>query len=116
MRVVSLVPSVTETLTAWGVEPIACTRFCGRPDLEHVGGTKNPDIAAIAGLAPDLVVLDRHENRHEDAIALTEAGLRTVALEVVSLRGLHAELASLAAAIEIAPPEQVLPVVEPLVA
>ena len=41
------VPSVTETL-AWGVTPVACTRFCEQPDLPHVGGTWDPDVAAIA--------------------------------------------------------------------
>ena len=44
-RVVSLVPSVTETLLAWGVRPVACTRFCEQPDLPAVGGTKDPDVA-----------------------------------------------------------------------
>ena len=85
MRVVSLVPSVTETLTAWNVEPIACTRFCERPDLPHVGGTKNPDIAAIVALAPDLVVVDRQENRREDADALGRAGLQLSVLDVRSI-------------------------------
>jgi ABC-type Fe3+-hydroxamate transport system substrate-binding protein len=94
-RVVSLVPSATETLSAWGVEPIACTRFCERPDLLAVGGTKNPDVAAIVGLAPDLVVLDRQENRREDADAFVAAGLRIVALDVRSVDGLDSELARL---------------------
>ena len=40
-RVVSLVPSVTETLLAWGVTPAACTRFCEQPTIPHVGGTKS---------------------------------------------------------------------------
>ncbi|MFS8586549.1 MAG: helical backbone metal receptor, partial [Acidimicrobiia bacterium] len=75
-RVVSLVPSVTETLLAWGVTPVACTRFCEQPDLPHVGGTKDPDVAAIADLAPDLVVMCVEENRREDADALAEAGVR----------------------------------------
>ena len=52
MNVVSLVPSVTETLSAWGVTPIACTKYCERPDLHHVGGTKNPEIEAIVALNP----------------------------------------------------------------
>ena len=43
-RVVSLVPSVTETLLAWGVTPVAVTRFCEVPGLPTVGGTKNPDV------------------------------------------------------------------------
>ena len=33
MRVVSLVPSITETLLAWGVDVVACTRFCEQPQL-----------------------------------------------------------------------------------
>src|SRR5690349_5241348 len=49
-RVVSLVPSATETLIAWDRTPIACTRFCEQPTLRHVGGTKNPDLAAIVEL------------------------------------------------------------------
>jgi len=99
LRVVSLVPSVTETLSAWGVEPIACTRFCERADLAHVGGTKNPDIGAILALDPDLVVVDRQENRREDAEALGAAGLRVLALDVRSVGGLSDELAPLAAAV-----------------
>ena len=74
-RVVSLVPSATETLRALGVTPLACTRFCEQPDLQTVGGTKNPDVAAIVALAPDLVVVNDEENRREDADALAAAGL-----------------------------------------
>jgi ABC-type Fe3+-citrate transport system substrate-binding protein len=70
------VPSVTETLRALGVEPVACTRFCEQPDLRAVGGTKNPDLDAIVSLRPDLVVVNDEENRFEDAQALTAAGLR----------------------------------------
>jgi len=87
MRVVSLVPSLTETLLAWGVEPVACTRFCEQPALIHVGGTKDPDIAAIVAMHPDLVVMDREENRREDAEALTAAGIEVVATDVTSLAG-----------------------------
>ena len=74
MRVVSLVPSSTETLLALGVDVVACTRFCEQPAIPHVGGTKNPDIAAIVALAPDLVVLDEEENRREDADASRPPG------------------------------------------
>ena len=81
-RVVSLVPSVTETLVGWGVPPVACTRFCEQPDLPHVGGTKDPDVAAIAALAPDLVVLCVEENRREDAEALAAAGVVTASLAI----------------------------------
>jgi len=69
-RIVSLVPSVTETLLTWGRAPVGVTRFCEQPHLDTVGGTKNPDIARILALAPDLVVMDEEENRREDATAL----------------------------------------------
>lgn len=81
-RLVSLVPSVTETLVAWGVPPVACTRFCEQPDLPHVGGTKDPDVAAIAALDVDLVVMCVEENRREDAEALAATGVTTAALSI----------------------------------
>ncbi|WP_420626057.1 helical backbone metal receptor [Candidatus Poriferisodalis sp.] len=99
VRIVSLVPSVTETLAAWGADPIACTRFCERPDLEHVGGTKNPDIEAITELRPDLVVVDREENRSEDYEALVANGIDVQALHVASLDDVEPELGRLAARI-----------------
>jgi hypothetical protein len=95
LRVVSLVPSVTETLLAWGIEPVACTRFCEQPDLPHVGGTKDPDLASIIGLAPDLVVLDREENRKEDADALASAGLLLHVTHVVHLADVEPTLRAL---------------------
>lgn len=83
MRVVSLVPSVTETLLAWGITPVAVTRFCEQPALPTVGGTKDPDIAGIVAWQPDLVVLNDEENRREDADALRAAG---VALHITTVR------------------------------
>jgi ABC-type hemin transport system substrate-binding protein len=99
VRVVSLVPSVTETLRAWGVDPIACTRFCEQPDLPTVGGTKNPDVPAIVDLAPDLVVVDEEENRREDHDALVASGVPVLALAVRSLADVGPELRRLAQAV-----------------
>ena len=98
IRVVSLVPSVTETLLSWGVIPAAVTRFCDAPGLPTVGGTKNPDLAAIVALAPDVVFMDREENRAPDADSLTEAGVRVVATAVRSLGDVPPALAVLAEA------------------
>jgi ABC-type hemin transport system substrate-binding protein len=86
MRVVSLVPSVTESLLAWGVDPVGVTRFCEQPGYPTVGGTKNPDVAGIVALRPDLVVVDREENRAEDARALEAAG---IPLHVLHIRGVE---------------------------
>ena len=96
MRVVSLVPSVTETLLAWGIEPVACTRFCEQPSLPHVGGTKDPDIDAVVALAPDLVVVNDEENRREDADALTAAGVELHVTTVRAVGDVAPALASLA--------------------
>ena len=98
-RVVSLVPSVTETLLAWGIEPVACTRFCEQPQLHHVGGTKDPDVAAITDLLPDLVVVDEEENRREDHDALVAAGIAVHVLAVRDLAGLDAQMHDLARAV-----------------
>jgi ABC-type Fe3+-hydroxamate transport system substrate-binding protein len=96
MRVISLVPSVTETLVAWAVPPVAVTRFCEQPHLPSVGGTKNPDIAKIVALAPDVVIVDKEENRAEDAAALERAGIGLHVTHVTSLADVGPALAGLA--------------------
>jgi ABC-type Fe3+-hydroxamate transport system substrate-binding protein len=105
LRVVSLVPSVTESLLAWGVRPIAVTRFCEQPELRTVGGTKDPDVAAIAELAPDLVVLNDEENRREDADALEAAGVPIHVTHVESVDEVEPTLAALAEAVGAERPE-----------
>ena len=98
-RIVSLVPSMTETLVAWGLPPVACTRFCEQPDLAHVGGTKDPEVGAIVDLAPDLVIVDTEENRLEDHAALVDAGLTVHVLSIRSFDDVDQQLGSLAATI-----------------
>jgi iron complex transport system substrate-binding protein len=72
-RLVSLCPSITETLFSIGAggRLAGVTRYCTRPRegvraLPKVGGTKNPDVAAILRLRPDLVFVNSEENRAED--------------------------------------------------
>jgi ABC-type Fe3+-hydroxamate transport system substrate-binding protein len=98
-RVVSLVPSLTETvaLTAPGLVAGA-TDWCTHPaglDVPRVRGTKNPDLAAVIALRPDVVLANEEENRPADLAALREAGLpvwvtviRTLDEALVSLRRL----------------------------
>lgn len=66
MRVVSMVPSWTETLLHAGVEVVGRTRFCVHPELTQaipvVGGTKDWKPEELARLAPDVLLLDREEN------------------------------------------------------
>jgi ABC-type Fe3+-hydroxamate transport system substrate-binding protein len=78
-RVVSLVPSLTEALAASapGVL-VGATDWCTHPadlDVSRVRGTKNPDLAAIRALSPDLVIANQEENRELDVRRLREAGV-----------------------------------------
>lgn len=70
-RVVSLVPSLTETICDASPGGSSPSRGSGiRPRtssaLLRVGGTKNPDREKIAALQPDLVLVNGEENRRED--------------------------------------------------
>ncbi|MEZ5377784.1 MAG: helical backbone metal receptor [Acidimicrobiales bacterium] len=98
----SLVPSITESLRAWGHDPIACTKYCEQPDLATVGGTKNPDLAAIEALSPDVVMLDREENRREDAEALADRGIEVFVTDVRRLDQVATELDRVATRIGLA--------------
>lgn len=96
-RVVSLVPSLTETVaaTAPGVL-VGATDWCTHPadlDVARVRGTKNPDVPRILDLRPDLVLANEEENRPADLEALRAAGVpvwvtkvRTVDEAFASLR------------------------------
>lgn len=80
--IVCLVPSLTEALFSFGLGErlVGRTRYCVEPEaeiecVEAVGGTKNPDVERIRSLAPDLVVVNKEENRLEDYERLRDAGL-----------------------------------------
>lgn len=66
MRVVSLVPSWTETLVECGVEVVGRTRYCVHPaavkGIPVVGGTKDLSLSAVEALKPDLLLVDKEEN------------------------------------------------------
>jgi ABC-type Fe3+-hydroxamate transport system substrate-binding protein len=81
-RVLSLVPSVTESLfdLNLGNRVVGRTDYCIYPAgqverIPTVGGTKNPDINKIIALKPELVIANREENRKEDVEALQAAGI-----------------------------------------
>jgi ABC-type Fe3+-hydroxamate transport system substrate-binding protein len=74
VRVVSLVPCWTETLFHLGLiekEIVGRTPYCvhprGRVDgIESIGGPKDPNMERIIDLDPNLIIVDREENRRED--------------------------------------------------
>lgn len=79
MRVVSLVPSLTEAVALTRPEVlVGATDWCTHPaglDVARVGGSKYPDLDRVLALRPDLVLLNEEENRREDADALHAAGV-----------------------------------------
>ena len=95
-RVVSLVPSLTETVASCAPGLlVGATNWCTHPaDLAvtRIGGTKNPDVGRIVALRPDVVLANEEENRQPDLDALRAAGL---AVWVTRIRDLPEALASL---------------------
>lgn len=73
MRIISLVPSITETLFDFGLdktEIVGRTKFCIHPkekvsEIEIVGGTKNLNIDKIKSLKPDLIIANKEENQKD---------------------------------------------------
>jgi iron complex transport system substrate-binding protein len=68
-RIISLSPSITETLFAVGAgnKVVGVTKFCDYPaaaqSIAKVGGFIDPNIEAIIALQPDLVILLASHNR-----------------------------------------------------
>lgn len=126
-RIVSLVPSTTESVCAFGAGErlVGCTRYCVEPaaalvGIARIGGTKNPKREAIAALTPDLVLANAEENRAEDLawlaarVPVLAQTPRTVAEAATALGELAAALgcgAALAAAVgaAVTAPAQALP-------
>ncbi len=73
MKIISLVPSITETLFDFGLsssEIIGRTKFCIHPknlvkNVEIIGGTKNLNLDKIKNLKPDLIIASKEENVKE---------------------------------------------------
>ncbi len=83
-RIVSLAPSITETLFALGLgeKVVGVTRFCNYPEqakkIEKIGGYADPNLEKIITLNPNLVVLlDAHEKQR---VFLKRFGIRTLSL------------------------------------
>jgi ABC-type Fe3+-hydroxamate transport system substrate-binding protein len=123
-RIVSLIPSITETLCHLGLADalVGVTAYCVEPRAivrakTRVGGEKNPDLAAIRALAPDLVVANIEENVREHVETLRAWGIpvwvtypRTVADGLAMIRDLGEVTGSAARA------EAMLAELEPLYA
>lgn len=82
-RVVSLVPSETESVASLGglERLVGRTRFCVEPAgritrVAEVGGTKDVDVERVLSLGPDLVLANQEESTRRDVERLVAAGVR----------------------------------------
>ncbi|MFD7711477.1 helical backbone metal receptor [Streptomyces sp. NPDC059785] len=89
-------PSLTEAVAvSLPGSLVGVTDWCSEPadlDAVRIGGTKNPDVAKIVALAPDLVVANEEENRAPDLAALRAAGIEVLLTEVRDVPGAFREL------------------------
>ncbi len=102
-RIVSLVPSWTEALFAFGAgdRVVGVTDYCIHPAdgvaaKTKIGGTKNPRVDQILSLAPDLVIANIEENRQPAVDALEARGVPVFVTFARSVRAAIDELRDLA--------------------
>jgi ABC-type hemin transport system substrate-binding protein len=118
-RIVSLVPSLTEALFAFGVgeRVVGRTRYCTQPPravgrIAKVGGTKKISVPFILDLHPDLVVAVREENTRENIEELRDAGVPVLVGAPEGIAGAIALLRELADLVEAPRAEAVLGPIE----
>ena len=97
MRVICLVPSLTEALIECGVQVVGRTRFCIHPAgkvkiIARIGGTKEVDWQKCRALRPDIVIFDREENLKQMAV---ECPFPWHATHITSVNNVGAELRGL---------------------
>ncbi|MGA9116126.1 MAG: cobalamin-binding protein [Bacteroidota bacterium] len=100
-RIVSLAPSITETLFAIGAGPqvAGVTDYCNEPvealSRPRVGGLINPNLETVVGLRPDLILLSMEGNLREDFDALERTGIPVFVTNPRSLAGIQKSIRDL---------------------
>ena len=101
-RIVSLAPSLTETVYALGLEDrlVGDTDYCDYPpearEKPKVGGAINPSLETIASLHPDLVLVTKNLNRLETVDALASLGIPSYATDPHTVEAIIASTERLA--------------------
>ncbi len=101
-RIVSLAPSVTETLYALGAQErlVGVTDYCDYPPdaltKPKVGGAINPNLEQVVALKPDLVVVTKTFNRLETVEALERLSLAVYATDAHSVEDVLSSIEHLA--------------------
>jgi iron complex transport system substrate-binding protein len=100
-RVVSLAPSLTESLFAIGAgsQVAGITDYCNYPAearrLPRVGGMINPNIEILTLLKPDLIVMSMEGNVRDDYRRMTSLGWNVFVSNPRTLDGIHQSLIAL---------------------
>ena len=100
-RIVSLAPSITESLFAIGAgfQVVGVTDYCNFPAetklKARVGGMTTPSIETIAALRPDLILVSMEGNLREDFSNLTALGVPVAVTNPRSLEGIYGSLTML---------------------
>ncbi len=96
VRIVSLAPSITETLFELGLgdRVVGVTRYCSFPpeakQKAQVGGYYDPNFEAVSATRPDLVItLTEHEGIRKDLVKL---GLATITVDQTTVPGILASI------------------------
>jgi len=89
MKVISLVPSITELLIYLNVDVVGRTKFCVFPEgkvetIPKIGGTKDVNVSKIIALNPDLVIANKEENVKEQVVKIAEADVEVLTTEIAN--------------------------------
>ena len=101
-RVVSLAPSLTESVYALGMESLLVgdTDYCDYPPaatkIHKVGGATNPSLEEIAALRPDVVLVTKSLNRVETVQQLERLGIAAYATDPHTVDEIRASVHRLA--------------------
>ncbi|MHA1167658.1 MAG: helical backbone metal receptor [Candidatus Hodarchaeales archaeon] len=108
-KIISLVPSISETIYKLGGSDylIGISDYCVSPEslidgsnVIRVGGVKNPDINKIISLDPDICIVSIEENRKIDADTLRDAGINLFVTDVTSILGARSLISKIGALID----------------
>jgi iron complex transport system substrate-binding protein len=105
-RIVSLAPSLTETLFALGLgeRVVGVTRYCAFPaevrELPKIGGHLDPNFEAIVSLEPDLVMVI--PSSHENRVRLESLGVRVLEVDQHDIDSILASILAVAEACGVA--------------
>lgn len=101
-RIVSMAPSVTETLFALGLgdRVVGVTRYCNYPAeaaaKPRIGGLIDPNVEAVVALRPDLIVL--LEGSQQNLPAFDKLGLPVLVVDHRSIEGILASMVQIGGA------------------